>query len=197
MPFGVSDRDGVLKFYKNDNKTGGSTHEFWGFSAADHEKNPSGNPPVVARVIDFEKWFSEHIVKRRLPEGYASTKPPSVVVKMDIEGFEMRVLTRMLLTGAACHLDLVFLEYHNYGIPMNNGEVYHGDSQLELYEGIRKIMKAGGCKGNFTRWDYEGFLHDGKPLPTPGAGSSPKDWAVSSKLAVDYESPTFSSGIPE
>ena len=39
-------------------------------------------------------------------------KKPSVVMKLDIEGSELEVLTDLLVTGSLQHIDLLNVEYH-------------------------------------------------------------------------------------
>ena len=196
MPFGVSDANGALNFYKNQAKTNGDKNEFWGFSTTNHEPGNPANVPVERRVIDFALWFEEHVLKRKLPEAYTSSMPPRILLKMDIEGHELRVLTKMMLTGQACKLDGAFLEFHQYGITMNDGDFYRGDQQKRLFESLNMVMKAGGCKTNFTVYDTEAYLHDGQPLPKANPSSPPHAWALSSKFASDFASPSLVSRSP-
>ena len=58
---------------------------------------------------------------------------PSIVMKMDIEGSEFAVLSRMLSSGVLCALDAAAVEWHD-----------------ERYSGTTPIHKATGAPSNFT-----------------------------------------------
>lgn len=58
---------------------------------------------------------------------------PSTVMKMDIEGSEFAVLSRMLALGALCRLDAIAIEWHD-----------------ERTKGTRPIFKATGAPSNFS-----------------------------------------------
>ena len=58
---------------------------------------------------------------------------PSVVMKMDIEGSEFRVLSRLLSSGVLCDLDAAAVEWHD-----------------ERYKGTVPIHRATGAPTNFS-----------------------------------------------
>ena len=48
--------------------------------------------------------------------------PPSIVMKLDVEGDEIAVLESMLVAGTLCHLSLVTWEYHAYLLKDRDGD---------------------------------------------------------------------------
>ena len=55
------------------------------------------------------------MITRKLPDDLSDKvleKKPSVVMKLDIEGSELEVLTDLLVTGSLKHIDLLTVEYH-------------------------------------------------------------------------------------
>ena len=50
-------------------------------------------------------------------------KKPSVVMKLDIEGSELEVLTDLLVTGSLQHIDLLNVEYHSQSSKFKKDDV--------------------------------------------------------------------------
>ena len=60
--------------------------------------------------------ITNKILPRRLPRSLTSDVlgiKPNIVVKMDIEGSELEVLTDLLVTGTLSKIDLLTVEYHS------------------------------------------------------------------------------------
>mmetsp|Transcript_5936 Transcript_5936/g.12101 ORF Transcript_5936/g.12101 Transcript_5936/m.12101 type:complete len:145 (+) Transcript_5936:1253-1687(+) len=75
--------------------------------------------PLVTPLMDLAKFVLEHIVPRKIPPPPPTSifsepaPPPAVIMKLDIEGSEYTVLPHLALSGALCHIDTAFLEYHD------------------------------------------------------------------------------------
>ena len=52
--------------------------------------------------------------QRTTPKENQSFLKPSVLMKMDVEGSELELLTDLLISGALQHIDDVLVEYHPY-----------------------------------------------------------------------------------
>ena len=86
-----------------------------------------------------------------------------VAMKLDIEGTESRVLPRLLLKGALCNIDTVFIEVHSP--PM----LPAAESPLinRIVQDFPHMARLAGCKTILSSLDDESFLHDaGNTLTT-------------------------------
>jgi len=62
-------------------------------------------------VVRFARFINEVVAKRKLPTSAKIIKP-SVVIKADIEGAELKIIPDMLVTGAFGHVDNLHMEWH-------------------------------------------------------------------------------------
>ena len=63
-------------------------------------------------TIDLLQFLQENILNRQIPD---KSIPATVVMKMDIEGAEFKVLSRLLKNGILCKghgIDALTLEWH-------------------------------------------------------------------------------------
>lgn len=68
---------------------------------------------VIIETIDLAAWVNQNIHTRYVPDAIMPTDPPpTVVMKMDIEGSEYPVLVSMLVKGALCQISVITLEWH-------------------------------------------------------------------------------------
>ena len=56
-------------------------------------------------------FITDVVARRQLPLSAEVTKP-SVVIKADIEGAELKILPDMVVTGALQHVDNIHMEWH-------------------------------------------------------------------------------------
>ena len=164
MPYGVSDSDGHLTFYRNYDVVWGSLAEEWGFSTTLHGAAVQ-DQEVLVNIIDLSKWLEEHILKRDIPEkNDFNVGPPLIVMKMDIEGSEYAVLEHMIDTGTAYRVNYIFGEWH----PVSQVIKGHNYSTPEELEVLRtslssRLLENGGP--GFVQFDDEEYLHDGMEYP--------------------------------
>ena len=67
------------------------------------------------RLLRLSDYILKKVITRKLPDDLDDKvleKKPSVVMKLDIEGSELEVLTDLLVTGSLQHIDLLNVEYH-------------------------------------------------------------------------------------
>jgi len=88
--------------------------------------------------------------------GKSAGGKPQVVMKLDIEGAEYRVVPHLLDHGALCALDLIFLEWHETDT--------RWDEHKKLVSQITGTLQK--CDTVVSSVDDESFLFDGKDFPT-------------------------------
>ena len=165
---GVSDEEGNLTFYHN----GDEGNEEWGFG--DHNLKGTG-VPVTIPTIRFSTWLRNEVLDRKLPETvHGSYELPRVVMKMDIESAEYRVLPDLWFTGVMCEtIDFVFGEFHGWDISYKDDAITgRGGLILSNQEAVG-VLRAGvklfhsfkDCSSDIIELDDESYLHDGVPLP--------------------------------
>lgn len=69
---------------------------------------------ITVRTMDFDRWFHENFAD-----------DDQIVVKMDIEGAEYKVLQRMLLSGSLRLIDELRVEWHWQRYPNEATEAEH------------------------------------------------------------------------
>jgi FkbM family methyltransferase len=175
LPVGVGDRPGQIRFFRNNISTAGEAHEEWGFSTTNMEPNNPENirTSVSSDVIDFARFVAVNILERSIPK--LNTKlPPTVMMKMDIEGYEYRVLSHMLVHGVLCKINVILGETHHHtGItdkifPMQISDhmtLRYPEQAEELMTHINGVLKAASCPDFFHEFDDENYLYDPVPLP--------------------------------
>ena len=71
-------------------------------------------------------YILQKVISRKLPDDLSEEvleKKPSVVMKLDIEGSELEVLTDLLVTGSLQHIDLLNVEYHSQSSKFKKDDV--------------------------------------------------------------------------
>lgn len=171
---GVSDEDGQMRFYNRADKE----HNDWGFGAtrkiAD-EKVAAISIPVVR----LASWIKREIDGRKLPQGpeirfnQSKWQPPKVVMKLDVEGLETRVISDLITSGVFCQIDYVFGEMHYqpqfYPMHLRDGMSFNKSGDARDYvNGLDKLLSVSKhCNTFWEREDDESHLNDGIPFPIP------------------------------
>ena len=92
--------------------------------------------PIDVGCIDFSQW----VIKNFSQKDY-------IILKMDIEGAEFRVIDKMLKDGAMDYIDKLYLEWHFAfdGFPdsvrYNRLLVELADSDVKVYPEMQKVIK--------------------------------------------------------
>lgn len=124
LPRVASTIDGRPVSFFFDASKRGRAHNEWGASIYSISQNRRGsrNESKAVLTLDIARLLQARIVPRRLPTtapvasapAGPSRRPPAVVVKMDIEGAEFSILSRMLFLGVLCQgVDFLGVEYHD------------------------------------------------------------------------------------
>ena len=177
IPYGVSDKDGQVTFYRNLDYFNGLVREEWGFGTHLHSgkinaSDASKNASLVAIVntVDLAAWSERHIFNRTVPlKNEFNRHHPVVAMKMDVEGSEYRTIDHMIEVGTACKFDFIMGELHFGDVPQEFGRHRLTTEQevLEYSKYMKKELEKEGCP-RFLEFDDEEYLHDGQPLPVPG-----------------------------
>jgi hypothetical protein len=109
------------------------------------------------RTVDLARLLL--FVRRELTRRQAGGR---IVMKLDTEGAEYRLLPHILARSAACGADLIFLEWHRTTNPKH----------VEIRQQSVDALAALTCKPTISSIDDETFLYDGVSLPTGSICSS-------------------------
>lgn len=82
-----------------------------------NEISPSDSQKLV-NVIRLSDFINNVVATRSIPSSPADgagegLKQPSVLMKIDIEGSELDVVSDLLLSGCLKHIDLAMIEWHH------------------------------------------------------------------------------------
>jgi len=99
MPYGVSDQEGDIIFYRNLDYFNGMKREEWGFST--HLYGSMNISQIIhVKTIDFATWVEKHIFDRTIPpKNKYNRHHPIVAMKMDIEGSEYQTIDHLINVG--------------------------------------------------------------------------------------------------
>ena len=74
--------------------------------------------PINVSTVDLAAFVRDEIVGRTIPPtSSASATPPSVVMKLDVEGDELVLLERFMAIQTLCSIDLITWELHKAQLP--------------------------------------------------------------------------------
>lgn len=112
----VADRTGSL-FFSNPHHNGAGEDKSsdWGFQQTSIHANTTG---TFVPVVDLAAFILDELVSRKIPPpppnmAPADVKPPSIIIKIDVEGAELVILERMLALGILCkHINTIVWEFH-------------------------------------------------------------------------------------
>ncbi len=122
-------------------------------------------------MIRLSDFILHKVVKRRLPTSLPTKvldRKPSVVMKMDIEGSELEVLTDLVVTGALKEIDLAMVEYHPDSFE-------HDDARRDYILGLQKSVETLNYMSrtlglnspyNVIDFDDESYYNVKMPLPS-------------------------------
>ena len=89
----ISDTDGEFDFYLADNRIGSSLET--------GKDNINLNNKVVVKTIDLSKWITDNF-----------SKDDYIILKIDIEGSEYKVMKRLFETKSIEYVNEIYLELH-------------------------------------------------------------------------------------
>ena len=140
---------GVTMWHRNADATDANSSE-WGFSSS---SSRNATKAEAVAVIDLAAFIASEIVGRSIPPppaqlGASDVRPPSVVMKLDVEGSEIQVLERMRSRGVLCgEVDLITCELHSTAFewprPAEPNSTAPYDLAYKRYPRLIDAMRAG------------------------------------------------------
>lgn len=144
----VSDREGFMKFYRQ----GDEENRDWGFTM--HDAPESKREAVLVPTVDIAAWMRAYIRPTH-----------TVLVKMDIEGSEYPVLSRLLVEALSIlcsSVQVITIEYHPSRAPraFKNRTAYFHDMVN------RRLSRSNPtCQTVLLKMDDESYHNDTVALP--------------------------------
>ena len=123
-------KDEIIPFYINKKKVRHSQG-----SSLLKEKTSGGlDTKILVEAVNFGKWIKDNF-----------SKDDFIVVKMDIEGAEFKVLESMIADGSIYYINKLHFESHAHCIGMPDS------ARIEL---CKKLSKINGLIYNISRQDF-------------------------------------------
>lgn len=151
----VGTQDGEAEFFFD--TLAAPEHHQWGASLIPWQGDMKNGQSTTVRTVDLAGFLLKYIA---WPTGFTR----NVVMKMDVEGAEHLLLPHMIITGALCHIDLVFTEYHEWGGVMSAGNMTARDFAAYFSEYVENYDQK-SCKTRFRDLDDETYGSSDFPLP--------------------------------
>ena len=145
---------------------GTADFECWGASVVPEARGPHGlSQSVMIPSVNFSQFVLDEIAGRKIPpEDIAAGIKPRVLMKLDIEGSEYEVLPALMESGALCHIDTIFLEWHPR---VATPEAVAATEPVKAWLAGTASGMDGTCKApSISTVDDESYLHDEQPAPT-------------------------------
>jgi len=111
-------------------------------------------------VVRFAKFITETVAKRRLPTS-AEVIKPSVVIKADIEGAELKILPDMIMTGALQHVDNLHMEWHGEASYRTGEEPKKIDKLEKAITVIAELAESEGLEDKFDIIEMDDETYSG------------------------------------
>jgi FkbM family methyltransferase len=139
----ASTYDGLIEFVSDCDWR----HEEWGATTMIESKKSSrmAKKKQNVQALDIARFINSELIP------HAS----KIVVKLDIEGAEHSVLPRLIMSGALCNIDEIFIEVHNSMFTEQQKQVV--DMAMSLYP---EFTSTAGCKVKFSLLDDETYIRD-------------------------------------
>ncbi len=139
----VSTKYENVTFYQDVETSG---HNQWTSGiTTDQIAHPEQAGKVTVPAIDMACWLKNEVHNRVVPPG---SLPPAIVLKTDIEGMDMQVLSHMLAEGSLCDIDYIYGEH----------------MAEEWLSTMTSILQLANCTTKFQFLDDESG-DDSLPLP--------------------------------
>jgi len=158
----VSSHRGNATFF-NDQNAPKNVHE-WGASLAPWNPHNDTSSTMV-QLVDLHNFILNYVVPIVRDVKQRTGKAPPVMMKLDIEGAEFVVMPALMVSGALCHVDLVFAEWHDdrMRLAMPGRSNMSASEMHEAFEGLRSTTNN-ECKVKFMELDDETYV-DGTAIP--------------------------------
>merc|ERR1712029_1130599 len=119
------------------------------------------------RLVRLSQFLQEVVAKRKLPPGTYGSRPPKVLMKMDIEGSEVDVLPDILLNGGLGAVNGLQIEFHDRleVIPERQAASLQLDKILYELSILCTNLQSSGYDFNLISIDDETYGTSDFPLP--------------------------------
>jgi len=175
---GVGDGDGEGVLYRDSDERPGDPWYKPGehpmaISASTTRNHGRGGARVA--IVDLARFMLEQVAPRRLPQqapaggegGEPLAPPPAVILKMDTEGAEHKVVPHLALSGALCKANYVLVEYH---FVLSHGSTVSTPPYQNLHYNLTSMMEGvPSCRNTTLIWgdDESGIGPRDRNLPLP------------------------------
>ncbi|MGD8415259.1 MAG: FkbM family methyltransferase [Candidatus Latescibacterota bacterium] len=129
IPKGVYDRNDTVKLYLHENSGQDELHWSTGSSMLDVKNNVLKEKFVETPVVDLSEFVESLGEKVK-------------ILKLDVEGVECRIVTRLIKTGVIHKIDHVFVETHDHKTPSLKRET----------DDLKKLIKSERIKNVNLHW---------------------------------------------
>jgi hypothetical protein len=157
---GVSKATQNITFYHRSSNVDRINSE-WGFGKVKRLGSQSKNNQLAETitVIDIALWFSQHIEIKQY-DGLAHTSDPVIIMKMDVEAEEYKIIAPLIASGAFCRMQVISIEWHA-AMFANLFKKQVGGSEPILKGFIDKLMKTASCNQTVVKgYDDETYTTD-------------------------------------
>ncbi|KAK3277207.1 hypothetical protein CYMTET_14765 [Cymbomonas tetramitiformis] len=112
----------------------------------------------MVKRVDLTSFLLK-LQSRSIPEvngnGTEVVPPPAIVLKMDVEGEEHFIIPKLIISGALCRVDTLFVEWHSWP---KTEDRWHMDSLPQV---LHDLLKANpDCPTEYLDKDDESFAKD-------------------------------------
>lgn len=176
--------------------TQNATNSDGGSFVLDGQSRPDSSKTVRVETIDLWAWLEDNIFHRRLPSGYGpGKKKPVVVMKMDVEGEEMKILPRLVMHSALCldKIDFIYYEEHRHRAAVIPSTYKIDGVAMDFSHAIQLQSLDPNCEPTrIMNLDDETYGHDHLDDDTGWRSDDPKIYMddlcqTSSKISDNFE----------
>ncbi len=142
-------------------------NEEWGFSRVPHspakKKAPVRTTYEEIMAMDISLFIHQHIPNINKYDGKPHLTDPTIIMKMDVEAEEYRIVPKMIATGVYCRIRVLTVEWHGSKFTKENPSARIGRSENALKAVMWKIGRDELCKNTTViDVDDESYVRDSK-----------------------------------
>ena len=139
---GVSYTDSMKRYYRHQDSSSGSSSTGGRSSSSSGSEDAKisvmkirdNDVSVQLPVINLLNFIRYNISSRIIPDKiYDNDPPPTVIMKMDIEGEEMDIIPSLIDSGVLCDINVFTVEWHNH-VDVKDEVVAIMKDQLRAYK---------------------------------------------------------------
>jgi hypothetical protein len=125
---------------------------------------------VSVQAVNLAQFIKQEVGQRVIPPPADNDEddqlPPTVLMKLDIEGGEFTVLPHLLTQGALCNIvDVAFVEFHGRFLPSDYPKRKIHNMSPTFYSWM--VDMTPDCPLTIDFFDDETYLYDAKEAMLP------------------------------